>query len=144
MIPVLAELPDFAWITGGAVVVFIVVAFGASIVLREMRELRSNLADEIGRQLESAKQAQPVAVQQPLIVTAHEKHVTREEHAALTQRLDDELGRERGARKKMHEEIASLQGDVKVLKSQNETQSRQLSTMDQKMDQVLLRLPRPS
>lgn len=144
MTPLLAQMPDVAWLAVAAVVIFLFAALGGSIFLREMRELRTNIANELKREIDAAKEAQPVSVQQPLVVTPHEKLVTREEHDALAEKMDDELGRERGSRKLMHKEIADLQGDVKVLKSQNETQSRQLATMDQKMDQVLLRLPRLS
>lgn len=79
---------------------------------------------------------------QPLIVKGADDFATKPELHSLAKKMDDELGRERSARKKIHEEIADLQGDVKVLSSKTDTQNRQLSSLDGKMDQVLLRLPR--
>lgn len=80
---------------------------------------------------------------QPLIVKGADDFATKPELAGLAKKMDDELGRERSARKRIHEEIAGLQGEVKVLANQGEYQSRQLNNLDNKMDQVLMRLPRP-
>lgn len=80
---------------------------------------------------------------QPFIVKGADDFATKPELAGLAKKMDDELGRERGARKKIHEEISELQGDMKGLKITSDHQTRQLSNLDGKMDQVLLRLPRP-
>lgn len=158
MTPYLAQLPDTATLAIGAVVLFIIVCFGAMIFLRSMRELRAGLADELKRELDGGKKAAPVAVQQPLVVKPHTDFVTKESHDELKRRvnecatsaqlakverdLKDDLTKQARSRKEMHEEIAELQGDVKVLKAQNEHQTAQLGNLDSKMDQVLLRLPR--
>lgn len=143
MTPILAELPEIGYLIIVCVVVAIVGLVGLAVILRFLRDFRSNLAKELTLQINSGKQPAPVEVQQPLIVKAHESLVTREEHTQLSTKMNEELGRERGARKQIHQEISDLQGDVKVLKSQNDSQTLKLTQLDGKMDQVLLRLPRP-
>lgn len=142
MTPLLAELPDSGWLIIICVVVGIIGLVGIAVIVGVLRGFRENLADEIKREIDTKQAAAPVQVQSPLIVKAHEHLVTREEHQKLEARMAEELGRERGARKKIHEEIGTLQGDVKVLQSQNDNQTRQLSNLDGKIDQVLMRLPR--
>lgn len=56
-------------------------------------------------------------------------YATKEEHRDLRTRLDEELGRERGSRKRMHEEIAALQADTKSLRSESEAQTNQLGDL---------------
>ena len=56
----LAQMPDVAWLAVAAVVIFLFAALGGSIFLREMRELRTNIANELKREIDAAKEAQPV------------------------------------------------------------------------------------
>lgn len=67
----------------------------------------------------------------------HKEYISREEHAAFAKKVDDELGRERGARKKIHEEISALTSAVEVVKEQNIQQSRSLS--DIKTEQAAIK-----
>src|SRR4051812_15701105 len=60
---------------------------------------------------------------QPIEVKAHAAFATKLEHEQLQKKLDDELGRERGSRKKIHEEVATLQGDLKTLQRETTLQS---------------------
>lgn len=59
----------------------------------------------------------------------HKEYVSRADHTALEERLDVELGRERGARKQMHQEIATLQSGVEVVKNQNAAHSLALAEL---------------
>lgn len=138
-----SQLPDSGWLTIVAIVVAIFAIAGMVIILSAVRSLRSGVAEIVKSEIASAKEASPVSVQQPLVVKPHENLVTREQHEALEEKMDTELGRERSSRKRMHEEIAALQSQTAVLRKEAEIQTRQLTNMDQKMDQVLMRLPRP-
>lgn len=59
----------------------------------------------------------------------HKEYVSRAEHEALVEKIDADLGRERGARKQMHQEIANLQSGVEVVKTQNAQQSAALGEL---------------
>lgn len=83
------------------------------------------IANQIGDFVERYKEKPPPAL----------TYATKEE-------LDAELGRERGARKRIHEEMAENQADIRVLEKMAEVQAQQLTNLDGKMDQVLMRLPR--
>lgn len=72
----------------------------------------------------------------------HKEYVRRDELEKIERALKEDLTKQAGARKGMHQEIAELQGDVRVLQRDTEAQTRQLMIMDGKMDQVLMRLPR--
>ncbi len=67
----------------------------------------------------------------------HKEYVLRTEHDALAEKMDTELGRERGARKKMHEDIAALQTGIEVVKTQNIEQSARIGEM--RNDQLNIR-----
>lgn len=144
LLPPIAAMPEWVpWFAVIAIGVALVALVGLLLLLRGMRELRSGLADELKRELAAAAEPSRVSVDQPLEVRAAVDFVKREEHQALAKKMDDELGRERSSRKRIHEEISTLQGDVRVLDNAVKSTNQKLGNLDQKMDQVLLRLPRP-
>lgn len=59
----------------------------------------------------------------------HSTYATKEEHKDLAIRLDEELGRERGARKKIHEEIGSLQSGMSSLTTETENLTEAVAGM---------------
>ena len=76
----------------------------------------------------------------------HQTYATKVEHGQLQDRLDLELGRERGSRKKMHEEISALQAQVAAVRTDNQNQSRDLAELkgqiketDKRIDAVPMR-----
>ncbi|PTX95757.1 hypothetical protein DB354_10120 [Opitutus sp. ER46] len=77
---------------------------------------------------------------------SHQTYATKTEHAQLAEKLDTELGRERGSRKKMHEEISKMQSDISAISTDNHAQSkdladlkRQISATEQRIDAVPMR-----
>jgi len=72
----------------------------------------------------------------------HKEYATRIELDKVEKTLKEDLTKQASARKKMHEEISDLQGEVRALQTSADFQTRQLTNLDAKMDQVLLRLPR--
>lgn len=78
----------------------------------------------------------------------HKEYISREEHLATAARIDKEradlalkmdaeLGRERGARKQIHQDIAVLQTGVEIVRLQNEEQSKRIGEM--RGDQITIR-----
>lgn len=70
-------------------------------------------------------------------------YATKREHSALADKMDVELGRERSSRKKMHEEVAAIQGDIKAMRSDAESRAlqlgdlkRQIEGLNQRIDEV--------
>lgn len=61
----------------------------------------------------------------------HKEYITRSEVEKIEKTLKDDLTKQAGARKQMHEEIAEIQGDVKVLKTQGEAQTMQINQVQQ-------------
>lgn len=61
--------------------------------------------------------------------TPADTYATKEEHARLAEKMDVELGRERGARKKIHEEIAALQGDLKVIQAETSAHTQSFTNL---------------
>lgn len=113
-----------------AVGVVVFGAIGLGISLRFLQNLRKDLATELGVQLKKENEAKRIDVQNPLHVKAALEFATKPELRDLESKMDAELGRERGARKKIHEEIAELQGDVKVLKVQGAAQNGKLDNLE--------------
>lgn len=67
-------------------------------------------------------------------------YATKAEHSELRAQLDVELGRERASRKRMHEEIAELQGDMKSMRGELNTQSKQVESMHDKLEEINKRI----
>ena len=80
--------------------------------------------------MESAHQA----AAGPLSVKAAHEFVTQQDHERLEQKMDAELGRERGSRKRMHEEIAQLQGDVRALGTEVNSAKATVTKVEGKID----------
>ena len=102
---------------------------GIGYMLRFARELRAGLADEVRRELAASAEAQRIEIQQPLQVQAALEFATREEHRALAAELLIHALGERGSRKRIHEEITALQGDMRGLQATNEAQSASLDEL---------------
>lgn len=68
-----------------------------------------------------------------------EKPTPADTYATKVQ-LDTELGRERGSRKKMHEEIAALQGDVKSHHTAIESLSQDVAAFNEQIGDVNKRI----
>ena len=63
---------------------------------------------------------------QPFVVKPHESLVTRSEFEKSHRDLKEDLTKQAGARKGLHQEVAALSGDMKALKATNEHQSAAL------------------
>lgn len=144
MTPSFAELPDMGYLVAGCVVIALVVLVGISVILRFGKDLRSNLAEELRRELSAKAEPSNVNVQSPLIVSEHKELITRREHEELARKMDAELGRERSSRKTLYEKTEAIGSRVARVEEKTDAQTRQLNSLDTKMDQVLMRLPRPS
>lgn len=70
----------------------------------------------------------------------HLTYATKQEHSDLATRFDDELGRERGARKKMHEEIAALQAISAALKAEARARAAALDELKQDQREIRARI----
>jgi hypothetical protein len=66
---------------------------------------------------------------QPIEVREHEAFATRVEHRELAARVDQELGRERGARKLIHEQISRLQANIAKIEADNAAQTRAVNEL---------------
>lgn len=81
-------------------------------------------------------------IQQPLEVKAHCEYATTAQLAKVEKELKEDLTKGAASRKKMHEEIEAMRVAQARIEVKNDEQSRQLTNLDQKMDMVLMRLPR--
>lgn len=148
MTPLLAELPALPnytpWLIALCIVVFVCAAIGLGVTLSFFRRLRSDLASELKRDLDAESRPAPISVQQPLQVAEHQTPVTRTEHEKLAAKMEDEFRRERLSRKGLYEKVEDQGKAIASLKTSSEVQTKQLTALDAKMDQVLMRLPRKS
>jgi hypothetical protein len=60
----------------------------------------------------------------------HQTYATKVEHKELETKVDAELGRERGARKSIHEQIAALQSEDAALKQKTAAHGEQLAALN--------------
>ena len=67
-------------------------------------------------------------------------YATKEEHREFRERMDVELGRERGSRKRMHEEMAALQADTHSLKESTQATTLQLSDLKRQIENTHARI----
>jgi len=81
--------------------------------------------------LKEIRKPASAALPQPLEVQESHAFATVPELNALASKMDEELGRERGARKKIHEEIATIQSTVSSIRTENEKQSNDLTEVKQ-------------
>lgn len=75
------------------------------------------------------QKAEPTEIAQPLHTKMVHDFATRPELMSLETKMDNELGRERGARKKIHEEIAAIQSSVSSIRTETGKQSIDLGEM---------------
>lgn len=139
----LAQLPDPSWLAAGAVAGFLIVAVGAMLFIRAMRELRTNLADELRRELESASAPAQVAVQQPLTVTPADKFVTHVEFAEL--KVDVEQIREevkdgfRTLGDERRTSVGNLHGKIDGTNAKVDEMRGEVRLLNQQLQQLLSR-----
>lgn len=136
----LLTLPDPAYLVIGAVIVALVALYGIGQLLKFLREFRSELANELKREIGESKEPSPMSVQQPLVIKGHQELVTRDEHKSLAERMDQELGRERGARKQIHQEIGALQASVAAITKENTKQTSDLQDLKQDIKEMNVRI----
>lgn len=74
----------------------------------------------------------------------HREFATREQHAELKKEIEKLDTERRVSVARLHEKTETLSTDIAQLKSETTHQTRQLQSLDSKMDQVLMRLPRPN
>lgn len=79
----------------------------------------------------------------------HKEYVDRESYTKDREQISAEFGRQARNRKELYDKVEDmsvenekLRGEVAVLRAETQAQTRQLTNLDGKMDQVLLRLPR--
>lgn len=70
----------------------------------------------------------------------HLTYATKSEHSALATRMDEELGRERGARKKIHEDIAALQALTAALQVELRGHTAVLAELKQDQREIRTRI----
>jgi len=162
-----AALSEFTPYLGLATLGIAVVALiGFAWMLKFARDLRHNVADELRRELAAGKEAAAVSFPQPVAVSAHDPYVPLSQHTALRteftalaeQRRKDihglhlkiETGMDK-VRTELADEFKELREagvtagkEIAVLKNETTSQTRQLHKLDGKMDEVLMRLPRPN
>ncbi|MBI5693653.1 MAG: hypothetical protein HZC55_26550 [Verrucomicrobia bacterium] len=71
---------------------------------------------------------------------AVQTYATKVEHRDLATKLDVELGRERSARKKIHEEIAELQSGVSAIRAETSGQTRDIGELKQQISETNTRI----
>ena len=69
-----------------------------------------------------------------------ETYATKDEHREFKEKMDAELGRERSSRKKIHEEVGELQADTKSLRTETESQTRQLADLKKQIGDTAARI----
>lgn len=74
----------------------------------------------------------------------HKEYVTKEQHAKLEQEFRTEAARQSNSRKGIYNQLEDQGKQIARLETNAEAQTRQLTNLDAKMDQVLMRLPRTS
>ncbi|ACB76689.1 hypothetical protein [Opitutus terrae] len=72
----------------------------------------------------------------------HREYITRDEVEKIEKRLTDDLTKQAGSRKDIHKDIDQLRVGQGRLEVKTEELGKQLTNLDDKMDRVLLRLPR--
>lgn len=72
----------------------------------------------------------------------HKEYVTKEQHAKLEAEFRTEAARQSNSRKGIYGQLEEQGKQIARLETNSEVQSRQLTNLDAKMDQVLMRLPR--
>ena len=60
---------------------------------------------------------------------SYQTYATKTEHKDLADKMDSELGRERGARKQIHEQIGELRSDVSAMRTETGLQTRDISDL---------------
>ena len=72
--------------------------------------------------------------------TPSETYATKQQHDEFRKQMDAELGRERGSRKLIHQEVAVLQADTKSLRTETESQTRQLADLKKQINDTAVRI----
>ena len=72
--------------------------------------------------------------------TPSETYATKQQHDEFRKQMDAELGRERGSRKMIHQEVAILQADTKSLRTETESQTRQLADLKKQINDTAARI----
>lgn len=111
--PLLAALPDLSWVIVAAVIVMIVCAIGLGVFLRFVKELRSNLAQELKREIVAQQEPTPITIQSPLEITDHAGIATKTELQTVKDELHGRLKRER----------AEINAEIKRVESATEKRS---------------------
>lgn len=91
----IAQIPDASYIVIGCVVIATLCLVGLGVILKSAQTLRTSIASELKRELQSVREVYPVAVQQPLIVKPEAQIVTREELEKVDLQLHGRHKRER-------------------------------------------------
>lgn len=99
-------------------------------LLRSMRTMRKDVADEIRRELEGGKRAAPVQVQQPLIVRQDSEPATKTELADLERRLGQEIHQ-------LHGRVSGMRNEVSAqLKEMEHRSDAKFERMGERLDEV--------
>lgn len=72
----------------------------------------------------------------------HKEYALRADHEKLEKKMDEEFKRERLSRKGLYEKVEAQGNAIAAMRASTEAQTKQLTSLDAKMDQVLMRLPR--
>lgn len=139
-----AQLPDTAYLVIVCVVVAIIGLVGLGVILSFVRDLRTNLAEELRREITAGKEAAPVSVQQPLEVKEHITYATTDAVQALKDDVDqlrnevrdgfDKLGNERRT------SVAHLHAKVDSANTKVDNLAGKVELMNQQLSQVLSKM----
>ena len=142
-LPLALQLPDAAYLVVGCIIVALIAIFGSSRILAELRAFRTNLANELKQEIATQKEGQSISVHpNPLRVQVADEFMTVSRCHEMHQRLeaaqrdhatniDTQLGRERGARKEIHEQISDLTSKITALQTETKSQSACIADLKQ-------------
>lgn len=120
-----AEISDsMPWFILACVLVAIVAMVGLGIILKFLKELRTNIAEELKREISSAREPAPMAVQQPLVVTPHAAPIS---HAQVEQMDKEVHGRISRERKEIDVRAAKLEQSLAELDTALDEQTREIN-----------------
>ena len=111
-------------------------------LLKGLRELRSGVAGELKREIETASAAQRVDVQQPLTVTPFVDYVRKPDYDRDMGVVDDRLNAATESRKKLHERVDAHSQRIASLEKGERNTEVSLANIDQKLTVILQRLPK--
>lgn len=137
------QLPNsYQGITVIALGGLIMCALTAGVVLAGFQRLRSALASEMKRELETTAKALSVQVQSPLTVQEHAAFVPLKVYQADQKVVDDRLNAATQSRKAIHKDVEAHSQRLASLEATRDHDRQVFASIDGKLTVILQRLPR--